>query len=453
MKNAPAAYFYDFGNSDFKPNISPYNTLNPEASLNVGYAPTNATFDQINRLEQGAQQSLFGIGPNGTLNSPDQGGNPWDGSNGSSTMSSGWRAWSPSSNPGDLGQDGQTLNTSPTSYLGIGYLGIDTAGAPLAGGGNVPNNPLIPGTPADVAYVPGAPSVLPNVPVVPGFITPNLSAAVLPTASSAGQAVPAVKTDSGAGSGFGGLFGGILDAIGGVLGDLGGDGGGGYGGGSYDGDSAGIGGFNGGFGSNGADGASAGGSDPYDPSCGPSQQMLYDESFTKSLSGSNMFFGATRNGHARETAWAGASNGVPATAAPRSPVSEAIFTLWDPAADSGTAVVLDLSGKGIDIAPLSSSNVFLDMANNGYAQRTAWAGAGNGVLVYDPSGGAVTQANQVDFTLWDPAAATNMQALKDVFDTNHDGVLNASDFLGAVSASWRPTPTARNRLKRWRRRV
>ena len=74
--------------------------------------------------------------------------------------------------------------------------------------------------------------------------------------------------------------------------------------------------------------------------------------------------------------------------------------------------------------------MFFDMANNGYEQRTAWAGAGNGVLVYDPSGGAVTQADQVDFMLWDPAAKTDMQALENVFDSNHDGTLNASD------ASW-----------------
>ena len=67
------------------------------------------------------------------------------------------------------------------------------------------------------------------------------------------------------------------------------------------------------------------------------------------------------------------------------------------------------------------------MANDGYEQKTAWAGAGNGVLVYDPSGGPVTQADQVELTLWDPAAKSDMQALEDVFDTNHDGVLNASD--------------------------
>ena len=93
-------------------------------------------------------------------------------------------------------------------------------------------------------------------------------------------------------------------------------------------------------------------------------------------------------------------------------------------------VVLDLSGKGIKVTPLSSSNMFFDTASNGKAQRTAWAGAGNGVLVYDPSGGAITSASQFEFTLWDPAAKNDMQALAAVFDTNHDGVLNSSD------ASW-----------------
>jgi hypothetical protein len=105
---------------------------------------------------------------------------------------------------------------------------------------------------------------------------------------------------------------------------------------------------------------------------------------------------------------------------------------WIDGGSSGSygPVVLDLTGKGIKITPLSSSNMFFDLANDGYEQHTAWAGIGNGVLVYDPSGGAVTQANQVGFTLWDPAAKTDMQALEDVFDSNHDGVLDAS------AASW-----------------
>ena len=46
-------------------------------------------------------------------------------------------------------------------------------------------------------------------------------------------------------------------------------------------------------------------------------------------------------------------------------------------------VVLDLTGGGIKITPKSSSNFFYDMAGDGRQDRTAWAGAGNGVLVLD----------------------------------------------------------------------
>src|SRR5262249_37478261 len=91
-------------------------------------------------------------------------------------------------------------------------------------------------------------------------------------------------------------------------------------------------------------------------------------------------------------------------------------------------VVLDLAGKGINIAQMSSSNTFFNTAGDGLQHLTAWAGAGNGVLFFDPTGaGQLTQANQVIFPDWDPSAASDMQALLDVFDTNHDGALDAGD--------------------------
>ena len=58
------------------------------------------------------------------------------------------------------------------------------------------------------------------------------------------------------------------------------------------------------------------------------------------------------------------------------------------------------------------------MAGDGYKQRTAWAGTGNGVLVLDLAGtGQITERNQVIFTDWDPTATSDMQALANVFDT------------------------------------
>ena len=100
----------------------------------------------------------------------------------------------------------------------------------------------------------------------------------------------------------------------------------------------------------------------------------------------------------------------------------------DSGGDSDAPVILDLTGHGIKITPLTSSNNFVKLADDGYAHRTAWAGAGNAVLFYDPSNsGQISQANQVVFTAWDPTATSDMQALRDVFDTNHDGLLDAGD--------------------------
>jgi hypothetical protein len=68
------------------------------------------------------------------------------------------------------------------------------------------------------------------------------------------------------------------------------------------------------------------------------------------------------------------------------------------------------------------------MAGDGLEHHTAWAGAGDGVLVLDLNNtGAISQRDQVDFTAWDPTAKTDMQALLDVFDTNHDGELDSDD--------------------------
>ena len=50
------------------------------------------------------------------------------------------------------------------------------------------------------------------------------------------------------------------------------------------------------------------------------------------------------------------------------------------------------------------------------------------MLVLDTQGtGQITQRNQVVFTDWDPTAKDDMQALRDVFDTNHNGMLDAGD--------------------------
>ena len=94
----------------------------------------------------------------------------------------------------------------------------------------------------------------------------------------------------------------------------------------------------------------------------------------------------------------------------------------------GNPIVLDLTGAGINITELGSSGQYVDMTGSGYQNRTAWAGAGNGVLVFDVNGnGSVDSPKEIQFTEWDPTATSDMQALRDVFDTNHNGQLDAGD--------------------------
>ena len=58
----------------------------------------------------------------------------------------------------------------------------------------------------------------------------------------------------------------------------------------------------------------------------------------------------------------------------------------------------------------------------------ACAGAGSGVLFVDMSGaGRSSEAGQIEFAKWDPTATGDLQALADVFDTNHNGKLDAGD--------------------------
>src|SRR5204863_9775751 len=49
-------------------------------------------------------------------------------------------------------------------------------------------------------------------------------------------------------------------------------------------------------------------------------------------------------------------------------------------------VILNLSGSGINITPRQDSNAFYDVDGDGFTERTAWAGPGDGMLVIDLHG-------------------------------------------------------------------
>lgn len=91
-------------------------------------------------------------------------------------------------------------------------------------------------------------------------------------------------------------------------------------------------------------------------------------------------------------------------------------------------ILLDLDGNGVKIDEISRSTTFIDAGGDGLKHRTAWAGAGDGVLFFDADGdGALSERREYVFTEWDPTASSDMEALRSYFDTNGDGKLTAAD--------------------------
>ncbi|MFC2255161.1 hypothetical protein ACETRX_36990, partial [Labrys portucalensis] len=72
---------------------------------------------------------------------------------------------------------------------------------------------------------------------------------------------------------------------------------------------------------------------------------------------------------------------------------------------SGEPVILDLDGDGLRVTPLSSSTQFIDDKGDSYQTRTAWAGKGDGVLIFDADhDGKLSNAKEFAFTEWDSTA-------------------------------------------------
>ncbi|WP_246668610.1 hypothetical protein [Bradyrhizobium sp. UNPF46] len=96
-------------------------------------------------------------------------------------------------------------------------------------------------------------------------------------------------------------------------------------------------------------------------------------------------------------------------------------------------VVVDLDGNGIDLLPLSSSSAAFDMDGQG-RERTAWISGADGLLAIDLGAngsaapdGIINQTEEIVFTAWAPGTTSDMAALAQVFDSNHDGALSRAD--------------------------
>ncbi|UNZ53844.1 hypothetical protein [Agrobacterium tumefaciens] len=101
----------------------------------------------------------------------------------------------------------------------------------------------------------------------------------------------------------------------------------------------------------------------------------------------------------------------------------------DSSGSSGKPVLLDLNGDGrLDLSDQTNSDIFLDIGGDSYKRRTSWVGAGDGVLMIDADNdGTISSRKEIVFTEWSPSAGSDMQALRQVFDTNQNGKLDAGD--------------------------
>ena len=114
-----------------------------------------------------------------------------------------------------------------------------------------------------------------------------------------------------------------------------------------------------------------------------------------------------------------------------------------PGPGDGLPVFLDLTGGGINVVPLNSSSAQFDMDGRGMPEHAAWAGSNDGILAIDLAAdgtlapdGLINQAKEINFGLWAPGASSDMEALREVFDTNGNGWLDPGDADWADFRVW-----------------
>jgi Ca2+-binding RTX toxin-like protein len=89
-------------------------------------------------------------------------------------------------------------------------------------------------------------------------------------------------------------------------------------------------------------------------------------------------------------------------------------------------VVFDLNGAGLELSSVASSGVGT-VDPNGVVTQLGWVGPDDGILVTDRAGDGVLNTTQdLSFVQDAPGATNDLQGLAS-WDTNGDGVLNASD--------------------------
>ena len=97
------------------------------------------------------------------------------------------------------------------------------------------------------------------------------------------------------------------------------------------------------------------------------------------------------------------------------------------------ALVLNLSGQSVQTQSLATSTAFFDAQNDGQPLSTGWLTAGEGVLVYDPSGDPITQDSQL---------VAGFSALANLAQTDSSTLDASNPLFGSLSVWVDPTANA-----------
>jgi hypothetical protein len=108
--------------------------------------------------------------------------------------------------------------------------------------------------------------------------------------------------------------------------------------------------------------------------------------------------------------------------------------------ESSCPIILDLDGDGVETLNMADTSVYFDHNRDGFAQRTGWAGADDGILVRDLNGnGQIDNGGELfgDNTLISGVRAANgFEALK-ALDNNKDGKFSSADTAWNTVNVWK----------------
>ena len=102
---------------------------------------------------------------------------------------------------------------------------------------------------------------------------------------------------------------------------------------------------------------------------------------------------------------------------------------WGGGWDDFWPVALDLDNDGVELVSKADSRAHYDITGDGTRHQLGWVAPDDAFLAIDDNhDGKISQAKELSFAQWstDPND-TDLEALGSVFDTNHDGRIDAAD--------------------------